>query len=118
MKAEMHLAEIDRRVWTKGGDNDWLDLQVYLGQLQVALRVAGVPQRLIDDLSDSASAHWQAVEDSGHDEIGWWVTGNETEELQASKGRVLDWLDRPWKVLSRWRAFRAVPRDPGREIAH
>lgn len=110
-KAAELLAEIDRKVWTKGGDGDWLDLQVYLGQLQVALRFAGVPQRLVNDLSRAAEAHWQAAEHSGDPDVGWYLRGDENDRLRSSKGRVLDWLDRPWKIFGRWRAFRSVPRD-------
>ncbi|MEU8313696.1 hypothetical protein [Micromonospora sp. NPDC049033] len=108
-KAAELLVEIDRKVWTKGGDGDWLDLQVYLGQLEVALRSAGVPQRLVDDLSRAAVAHWRAAEHSGDPDVGLYILGDEVDRLRSSKGRALDWLDRPWKLYRRWRAFRSVP---------
>jgi hypothetical protein len=34
------LAELQKYVWKKGGEEDWIDLQVYLGRLRVALRSA------------------------------------------------------------------------------
>jgi hypothetical protein len=56
------LAELHRHIWTKGGDDDWLGLQVYLGTLRVRLRAAGVPDGIGDVLRDAAEEHWRAIE--------------------------------------------------------
>lgn len=41
------LAELRRYVWKKGGDDDWLNLQVFLGRLRAHSRGAGVPEAVI-----------------------------------------------------------------------
>ncbi|MBG6069467.1 hypothetical protein [Micromonospora ureilytica] len=68
-----------------------------------------MPQGLVDDLSGAAVAHWEAAERSGDPDIGWYILGDEIDRPRPSKGWLLDWLDRPWKIILRWRAFRAVP---------
>ncbi|WP_027646584.1 hypothetical protein [Salinispora pacifica] len=105
--AAEQLAELDRLVWAKGGENDWLDLQVYLGRLQVALRTAGVPWRLVKRLRNAAVGHWRAVEHSGDPEVGWIALGSEPDKFAAAKDAVLDWLDRPWHFWRKLRAWRA-----------
>ncbi|MFG1651877.1 hypothetical protein ACGFIE_18330 [Micromonospora sp. NPDC049275] len=104
--AAEQLAELDRLVWAKGGENNWLDLQVYLGRLRVALRTAGVPWRLVKRLQKAAVDHWMAVEHSGDDEVGWFVLGTHPDKLAAAKDAVLDWLDRPWHFWRKLRAWR------------
>jgi hypothetical protein len=96
--AAEQLAELRRFVWQKGGEDDWLNLQVFLGRLTVALRTAGVPQRLVSDLNKATRAHWHSVEDSGDPDAGWVVDGEHVERLDSVETRVLDMLDRPWHI--------------------
>lgn len=105
--AAEQLAELQRRVWTKGGEEDWLDLQVYLGRLRVALSTAGVPTRVIRRLKTAAEQLWEALVHSGDPDIGWYVHGDEDKALDQATEAVLRWLDRPWKIWGRWRAWRA-----------
>ena len=105
------LAELKRPIWTKGGDTDWVDLQVYLGRLRVALRGAGVPELLVRELRVAAEKFWQELVDSLDGDIGWWVEGSANEQLSRIEGAVLDWLDRPWHVVRRMKAIRVVKRE-------
>ena len=108
--AAEQLAELRRVVWKKGGDGDWIELNVFMGRLTVALRTTGVPQRLVSGLQHAAIAHWKSVELVPDPEIVSAVSRSASLRLEQAQGRVLDWLDRPWHVVRRWRAFRAAGR--------
>lgn len=91
------LAELRRHVWEKGTDSEWLDLQVYLGQLRVALRLAGVSAPSVSELLNAANAFWEKVEHSGDESVGWVNMDNETTgRLAAAEEAVLKALDRGW----------------------
>lgn len=107
------MAELHRPLWTKGGEGDYIDLRVFLGRLHVALRAAGVPERLAKELRDAALQYWQAIEyhpEMGDgDEGGWGIThGRAHERFETAEAAVLDWLDRPWHLVRRARAWRAI----------
>jgi hypothetical protein len=53
--------------------------------------------------------HWQGVRDSGEPEVGWYLAPGAGEKFSLAKECVLDWLDRPWHLLKRWRAWRRAP---------
>ena len=108
IRASEELAGLIRQVWTKGGDTDWIDLQVHLGQLAVALRVAGVPWCLVRELRRAAEQFWDAIEELPND-MGWGILtdpNDSNDRLRLVTEAVTDWLDRPWHVLRRWRALR------------
>lgn len=105
--AALKVSELRRYAWPNGTDNDWIDMQVYLGQLRVALRTAGVPRRVEQRLRDSVITHHQAAEHIGGD-VGWGINTTASHDLDAAESWVLDWLDRPWHVIRRGGAWRAA----------
>ena len=68
------VAEVRKHVWTRGGEEDWLNLQVFLGRLRVHLTSAGVPAQVVRTLTEAAEAHWNALEEDP--EVGWLIRGN------------------------------------------
>ncbi len=103
-RAAEELAEIDRHVWKKGGEDDFIDLQVYLGRLTVGLRKAGVPWTLVRGVRDAAVVAWTNVR---QEEDGTWgIDPRAALRVDLVRDCVLDWLDRPWHLHRRWRAWR------------
>lgn len=106
------LAEVRRPVWTKGGENDWVDLQVFLGKLRVRLLGAGVAPEVVDWVVGAADQHWQHVEYEPSAE-SLVLRGKAGDGLDEASTAAQAWLVGRWRPIERRRLRRRAQQMKG-----
>lgn len=97
------LAQIPNYIWRQGGEDSWLNLQVFLSRLRTRLRAAGVPDVVAREVDRSARLHWRSVESDGENT---YSEGDAHVHLNAAIDDAHLWLFGTPNVVRRRRARR------------
>jgi hypothetical protein len=87
------LADLPSKLWAKGGDDDWVNLNAALSRLSIRLAMTGLPSAMATALADSAITFWRAVEEA-HTPEGVMMIINSPDDAAwlRMSALVSDWL--------------------------
>jgi hypothetical protein len=100
------LSELPNYVWRQGGDESWINLQVFLSRVRIRLRAAGVPDVVAMEVRRAAVQHWRGVHEVD-DDYGSDILAANSDDVTLLNRAVDDaqlWLFRRPNWLRRRRA--------------
>lgn len=107
------MLEIDRQLWTVGGEDDYIELRIALGRLKASLRRAGLPVAMVNKVETYGVDFWRSVEHTNDPEVGMIVGSVVGAKFDRLRDLAVQRLDQPWRLLRNHRAWKSLDaRDP------